>query len=91
MLVMAISIGIGAAIGWLATRVLARLATTLELTISLVAAYGSYLLAERLGQSGMIATVVCGLVFGSLGAARGAVGRGRGRHRHGLGVHRASW
>ena len=39
----------------------------IELTISLVAAYGSYLLAERLEQSGILATVACGLVFGSLG------------------------
>ena len=50
------------------TRVLRRLDDHLiELTISLVAAYGSYLLAERFDQSGILATVACGLVFGSLG------------------------
>jgi len=38
-----------------------------ELTVSFVVAYGSYLLAERLGQSGILATVACGLVFGSVG------------------------
>ena len=48
----------------------------IELTISLVAAYGSYLLAERLDQSGILATVACGLVFGSLGR-RAASARAR--------------
>lgn len=63
-----LSIGIGVAIGWVATRVLARIDDHLiELMISLVAAYGSYLLAQRLDQSGILATVACGLVFGSLG------------------------
>jgi len=63
-----VSIAIGVAVGLLATRVLARLEDHLiELTVSLVAAYGSYLIAERLDQSGILATVACGLVFGSLG------------------------
>ena len=63
-----VSTAVGAAIGYLATRVLARVDDHLiELMISLVAAYGSYLLAERLDQSGILATVACGLVFGSLG------------------------
>lgn len=67
-LTVVVSIAIGAAIGFVATRVLARIDDHLiELTISLVAAYGSYLLAERLEQSGILATVACGLVFGSLG------------------------
>ena len=48
----------------------------IELMISLVAAYGSYLLAERLDQSGILATVACGLVFGSLGR-RAASARAR--------------
>jgi CPA1 family monovalent cation:H+ antiporter len=64
----AVSTVIGVALGFVATRVLARLDDHLiELTISLVAAYGSYLLAERFDQSGILATVACGLVFGSLG------------------------
>ena len=63
-----VSTAIGAAIGFVSTRVLARVDDHLiELMISLVAAYGSYLLAERLDQSGILATVACGLVFGSLG------------------------
>jgi CPA1 family monovalent cation:H+ antiporter len=68
---------IGAAIGFLASRLLVGIADHLiELTVSLVAAYGSYLLAAHLGQSGLIATVVCGLVLGSygrrVGISRGA-------------------
>ncbi|HEY8177804.1 MAG TPA: cation:proton antiporter, partial [Candidatus Limnocylindria bacterium] len=64
--------------GWLATLALRPVPDhLLELTISLVAAYGSYLLAQRLGQSGLIATVVCALVIGN--HAREAVLTGRGR------------
>lgn len=63
-----VSVAIGVGLGLLASRLLARVDDHLvELTISFVAAYGSYLLAERLGQSGILATVVCGLVFGSYG------------------------
>ena len=83
-----VSTAIGAALGFVATRVLARVDDHLiELTISLVAAYGSYLLAERLDQSGILATVACGLVFGSLGPA-GGERPGGGRDRYRLGVHR---
>jgi CPA1 family monovalent cation:H+ antiporter len=76
-LVVTASIAIGAAFGWLASLALRPVADhLLELTISLVAAYGSYLLAQRLGQSGLIATVVCALVIGN---ARHAALTGRGR------------
>jgi CPA1 family monovalent cation:H+ antiporter len=67
-LTIVVSTALGAAIGFIATRVLSRIDEHLiELTISVVAAYGSYLLAERIDQSGILATVACGLVFGSLG------------------------
>jgi CPA1 family monovalent cation:H+ antiporter len=63
-----LSIAIGIGLGVLASGVLRRVEDHLvELTLSFVAAYGSYLLAERLGQSGILATVACGLVFGSYG------------------------
>ena len=39
----------------------------IELAISVVLAYGTYLLADRLGESGIIATVVAGLVLGTYG------------------------
>ncbi len=46
-----------------------------ELTLTLVAAYGTYLVAVQLGLSGIIATVVAGIVLGSYG------------RRHGLSEH----
>jgi CPA1 family monovalent cation:H+ antiporter len=66
------SIAIGGAAGWLATRLI-RLVDDLaiELTISLAAAYGTYLLADGLHWSGIIATVVAGVVIGSYGRATG--------------------
>lgn len=76
--VVAVSIGIGAAIGWLASLALRPVVDhLLELTISLVAAYGSYLLAQRLGQSGLIATVVCALVLGNHARHAALTVRGR--------------
>lgn len=39
----------------------------LETAVTLVTAYGAYLLAERLGVSGVIAVVVAGLVLGNFG------------------------
>ncbi len=38
-----------------------------ELTLTLVAAYGTYLVADQLGLSGIIATVVAGILLGSYG------------------------
>ena len=43
----------------------------IELAISLAAAYGVYLLADGLDQSGIIATVVAGVVIGTRGRASG--------------------
>ncbi len=43
----------------------------IELTLSIAAAYGTYLLADGLGQSGIIATVVAGVVIGTYGRAVG--------------------
>ena len=37
----------------------------MELTLSVAAAYGTYIVADRLGQSGIIATVVAGLLIGN--------------------------
>jgi Na+:H+ antiporter len=62
------SAAIGAVMGLLVSRFLVRIHDHLiELTMSLVAAYGSYLIATQLHESGLIATVVCGLVLGSYG------------------------
>ena len=62
-------IGLGA--GAVAYRIM-RLTNDhlIEVAISLVAAYGTYLVADRLHESGIIATVVVGVVFGWLSGPR---------------------
>jgi CPA1 family monovalent cation:H+ antiporter len=62
---------IGAAAGWVAERLM-RIADDhlIEVAISVVAAYGTYLVADRLHESGIIATVMVGLVLGNAGGAR---------------------
>jgi CPA1 family monovalent cation:H+ antiporter len=60
------STGIGLAVGWVASRLIASVDDHLvELTLSVGAAYGTYLVADRLNQSGIIATVVAGLLIGN--------------------------
>jgi Na+:H+ antiporter len=62
------SVLVGAASGFVISRVAATVDDHLvELTLTLVAAYGTYLVADRLGLSGIIATVVAGVVVGSYG------------------------
>jgi CPA1 family monovalent cation:H+ antiporter len=73
------SVGIGLAAGWLASRLIALVDDhPIELTISIAAAYGTYLLADGLGQSGIIATVVAGVVIGTHGRAVGLSPRALG-------------
>lgn len=62
------SLILGAACGFLASRIAALTDDYLvELTLTGVLAYGTYLLADSLGQSGIIATVTAGIVLGSYG------------------------
>lgn len=59
---------VGLALGWLAFQLIARLDEYLiETTITTVLAFGSYLLAERLHVSGVLAVVAAGLVNGNIG------------------------
>ncbi len=59
---------IGMAIGWLIAQVRLRLQDTpVEITISLLTPYAAFLPAERLGVSGVIATVAAGLYIGQRG------------------------
>jgi CPA1 family monovalent cation:H+ antiporter len=62
------SVGVGLAAGWLVSRLM-RLVDdhVIELTLSLAAAYGTYLLVDALHQSGIIATVAAGVVIGTYG------------------------
>jgi Na+:H+ antiporter len=66
------SVGIGLGAGWLAVRLIGLTGEhVIELTISAAAAYGTYLVAEELQQSGIIATVVAGVVIGTRGRTSG--------------------
>lgn len=63
-----VSIAIGGIAGFLASRVVARVDDHLiETTISLLVAYGTYVIADALHESGVIATVVAGITLGSYG------------------------
>src|SRR5258706_1242749 len=62
------STAIGVAGGFVATRLMALVDDhPIELSLSLVAAYGTYLLADAFHQSGVIATLAAGIVIGSYG------------------------
>jgi len=70
------SLVIGAAAGFLIARVAALTDDHLvELTLTLLAAYGTYLVADLTHVSGIIATVVAGVVLGTYGRRRGLSAR----------------
>ena len=66
-----LSIAIGLVTGFVAARVIGSVGDHLiELTVTVVLAYGSYLLADQLHLSGVIATVTAAIVLGNVGPAR---------------------
>ncbi len=59
---------LGLVLGWVVSRAISRIDDYLvETTLTTVLAYGSYLVAEQLGVSGVLAVVAAGLVNGNLG------------------------
>ena len=61
------SAAIGLALGWLAVRVVRRVDDhVVELAITIILAYGTYLVATAVGVSGVIATLVAAGAFGNL-------------------------
>jgi len=71
-LVIAGSAILGGLAGWLASHLLALSDDPLvELTISVVLAYGAYLVADAVGGSGIIATTVAGVTLGGYGRRHG--------------------
>jgi CPA1 family monovalent cation:H+ antiporter len=69
-------IAIGAAVGGLAIALAGRTDDHLvETALTAVVAYGSFLIAERIGASGVLATVAAGLVMGNLGGLAAETGR----------------
>ena len=86
-----LSVGIGLAAGIVAARLIAGVGHHLiELAISGVLAYGTYLLADAFHLSGVIATVTAAVVLGNYGPGRALTRDRRGRHRHRVGVRRAT-
>lgn len=59
---------VGLILGWIASRLIARVDDYLiETTLTTVLAFGSYLVAEQLHFSGVLAVVAAGLINGNLG------------------------
>jgi monovalent cation:H+ antiporter, CPA1 family len=72
-----ISIAIGLGTGYLAARLIGAVDDHLvELTISVVLAYGSYLLADQFHLSGVMATVTAAVVLGNVGPGRALTATG---------------
>jgi CPA1 family monovalent cation:H+ antiporter len=70
--VVLISTGLGAVAGFAASRLLPTVGDHLiEISLSVVLAYGTYLVADAFHQSGVIATAVAGIVLGNYGRSRG--------------------
>ena len=77
-LTVVVSVVVGLILGGLAAWLGGRFDDiNLELTLTLIAAYGVYLVAERLHASGIIATVVAGIVIGNYGRRFGMSARSR--------------
>jgi CPA1 family monovalent cation:H+ antiporter len=58
---------VGLLLGWLIAQVISRVDNYLiETTLTTILAFGSYLVAERFGFSGVLAVVVAGLVNGNI-------------------------
>jgi monovalent cation:H+ antiporter, CPA1 family len=77
-LTVVLSVLIGLLLGGIAAWIGGRLDdVNLELTLTIIAAYGVYLVADRFHQSGIIATVVAGIVIGNYGRRFGMSARSR--------------
>ena len=69
-------VAVGAAFGGLAIALAGRTDDHLvETALTAVVAFGSFLIAERIGASGVLATVAAGLVMGNLGVLAPSDGR----------------
>jgi len=68
----------GAAVGWIMLFLAGRTTDHLvEITFTTVAAYGSFMLAEHLHLSGVLATLTAGLMMGNIGPMGAISTRGR--------------
>lgn len=61
-------LAIGLVLGWIASQIINRVDDYLiEITLTIVAAYGSFLLAEEFHFAGVLAVVAAGLLMGNVG------------------------
>jgi monovalent cation/hydrogen antiporter len=75
--------GVGMAVGFLTVWARSRLSDpVLTTTVSFVVPFAAFLPAERLGASGVLATVVAGLVTGARGARRFAASQRVSEHQN---------
>ncbi|HET9012659.1 MAG TPA: sodium:proton antiporter [Gemmatimonadaceae bacterium] len=59
---------VGLVVGWVISMVIRRVdEPAIEIGLTVIAAYGSFVLAEQLGASGVLATVVAGMMCGRHG------------------------
>ena len=71
-------ITVGASLGYVFSKLTQRIDDPeIEITLTTVLAYGSYLLAQSLHLSGVIATVAAGLMIGNFGVRTGMSSRAR--------------
>jgi CPA1 family monovalent cation:H+ antiporter len=67
--VVGLGVGVGAAMGLVFSEVIARIDDPLiEITLTTITAYASFIVAEQFHVSGVLATVAAGMVSGSYGA-----------------------
>ena len=70
--VVGLGLVVGAAVGFAASHVIQRIDDPMiEITLTTIAAYGSFVAAEQFHVSGVIATVTAGLLCGNYAAPRG--------------------
>lgn len=70
--VVSVGIGVGSLIGFGISYLTQRFdLPQVEQSLTLVSAYGAYLITEDLGGSGVIGVVTCGLILGNLGSRIG--------------------
>ncbi len=70
--VIIVSVVVGLGLGYLASKLIQLVDDAMiEISTTTIAAYGSFVLAERLGASGLLATVAAGMLCGNYGAHKG--------------------
>ena len=66
------ALAVGGVVGYGGSRLLRTIdSAQIQITLTVVAAYGAYLLAETFGFSGAVAVVITALFFGNYGSASG--------------------